>query len=198
MSKQDNDKVAARSTVQERLAGVSSEEFRGWSSAICRRLIEWGPTRNAVCPMVYLPTAVEAGVDCYTAWRLKNGLTVCGPRVDWESLDMSARVIGDLERGIEIRRHGIREPVDDALAVDSGRIDVVLTPGVVFDESGRRVGRGAGCYDRFLAQSGLMAGILTVGVCFEAQLVARAPADKHDVPMRAIITERRIIEPMKQ
>ena len=43
-----------------------------------------------------------------------------------------------------------------------------------------------------------MKGILIVGVCFEAQIVDQAPADAHDMPMGAIITEQRIIEPMKQ
>lgn len=184
--------------MHERLARVAGDELRTWSAAICRRLIEWPPTRDAACPMVYLPTPEEAGVDCYTAWRIANGLTVCGPRVDWETRDMEARVIADLQTHVEIRRHGIREPVSGAGIVEAGRIDVVLTPGVAFDESGRRVGRGAGCYDRFFARNDLMDGILAVGVCFEAQLVVSAPTEDHDVRLGVIITERRIIEPMKQ
>jgi len=198
MSNSSNDKQEARSIVRERLAKVSTEEMRAWSSVICRRLIEWAATRDAACPMVYLPTPEEAWVDCYTGWRLKNQLAVCGPRVDWESWEMTPRVIEDLKDGVEIRCHGIREPIAGAPEVGVGQIDLVLTPGVAFDESGARVGRGAGCYDRFFARNDLMDGILAVGVCFEAQLVSLAPLEAHDMPMGAIITERRIIEPMKQ
>jgi 5-formyltetrahydrofolate cyclo-ligase len=198
MSEPTTDKQRARSIVRRRLALVSDADRRAWSAAICKRLIGWPATRGARCPMVYLPTPDEAGVDCYTAWRIKNRLTVCGPRVDWLSCDMTPMAIDDLDAGVEIRRHGIREPRAEAGVVDAGRIDVVLTPGVVFDESGGRVGRGAGCYDRFFARNDLMEGILAVGVCFEAQLVESAPVDAHDVRLGAIVTEERIILPMKQ
>ena len=108
------------------------------------------------------------------------------------------KALKDLDAGVEIRRHGIREPVTSAQAAEAGGIDVVLTPGVAFDESGRRVGRGAGCYDRFFARNDLMEGILAVGVCFEAQILEAVPADDHDVQLGAIVTEQRIIWPMKQ
>ena len=196
MSRSSDEKREIRLVVRRRLAEVSAEEMRGWSDAICRRLIEWPSTREAHCAMVYLATPGEAGVDDYTRWRLAQGLTVCGPRVDWQANTLEPRLIEDPDEGVEIRRHGIREPVSGAGAVEAGRIDVVLTPGVAFDESGRRVGRGAGCYDRFFARNDLMEGILAVGVCFEAQLVDRAPADAHDMSVGAIITEQRIIWPI--
>jgi len=191
-------KAETRALIRRRLAETSDADRRAWSAAICKRLIEWAPTRGARMPMVYLPTPDEAGVDCFTAWRLNEGLGVCGPRVDWQSWAMEPLAIGDLEHGVEIRRHGIREPVGSAPAVDPASIDVVLVPGVAFDASGQRVGRGAGCYDRFLARNDLMTGILAVGVCFEAQIVGAVPAAAHDAPLGAILTEERIILPMKQ
>jgi len=198
MSDVHTDKRAVRAMMRARLERVSDHDRRAWSAAICKRLIEWPPTRDAAAAMVYLPTPEEAGVDCYSAWRIKRGLMVCGPRVDWQTMDMTPMVIEDLESGVEIRHHGVREPVAGAQQVGLDRVDVVLTPGMAFDESGRRVGRGAGCYDRFLARNDLMEGILAVGVCFEAQLVARAPTDEHDVRTGAIVTEQRIIEPMNR
>ncbi|MCB9846913.1 MAG: 5-formyltetrahydrofolate cyclo-ligase [Phycisphaeraceae bacterium] len=192
------DKRSVRTLVRERLAGADADRRRAWSSAICKRLIEWPATRDAACVMVYLPTREEAGVDCFISWRIKQGLTVCGPRVDWQTWDMTPMAIGDLRTGVEIRRHGIREPIAGAARISPGTIDVVLTPGVAFDEAGRRVGRGAGCYDRFLARNDLMEGILAVGVCFEAQVLDAVPADDHDVRVGAIVTEERIIWPMKR
>lgn len=198
MSGQANPKQLARTLVRERLQQTSESDRRAWSAAICKRLIEWPVTRDAATPMVYLPTPDEAGVDCYTQWRLKQGLAVCGPRVDWVSLAMTPTAITGLETGIEVRRHGIREPSEANGALDASEIDVVLTPGVVFDERGQRVGRGAGCYDRFFARNDLMKRVLAIGVCFELQLVEEAPVDDHDRRLDAIVTERRIIEPMKR
>lgn len=193
-----DEKTKVREHVRQRLAETTDADRRAWSAAICKRLIEWATTSGAAMPMVYLPTAEEAGVDCYTAWRIKRGLGVCGPRVDWETWAMAPLVIEDLDAGVEIRRHGIREPIGTAKEIEPASIDVVLVPGVAFDEQGQRVGRGAGCYDRFLARNDLMAGILAIGVCFEAQIVETAPAEAHDAPLGAIITEERIILPMKQ
>ncbi len=198
MSEINQEKEAARLLVRERLASVRASEIRAWSSAISERLLEWSVTRDAQCPMVYLATPDEAWVDGYADQRIRDGLEVCGPRVDWQTWEMTPRLLESFGSGIEIRKHGIREPISSAAAVDPVRIDVVLIPGVVFDESGARVGRGAGCYDRFFARNDLMEGILAVGVCFEAQLVASAPSEGHDVRLDAIVTEQRIIEPMKQ
>ena len=47
-------------------------------------------------------------------------------------------------------------------------IDVMFVPGVGFDKQKKRLGRGAGCYDRYLARIGK--GAITVGIGFDQQL----------------------------
>lgn len=67
-----------------------------------------------------------------------------------------------------------------------GHIDIVFVPGIVFGRNGYRVGYGRGYYDSFLAEAD--AG-LSVGVCFDFQVVNRVPFTERDYPMDVIQTE---------
>ncbi|MFT5377147.1 MAG: 5-formyltetrahydrofolate cyclo-ligase [Candidatus Latescibacterota bacterium] len=65
------------------------------------------------------------------------------------------------------------------------RIDLVVVPGIVFDRRGRRIGYGAGYYDRFLARF----KALRVGLGYDALLCDELPTQEHDIPMDLVITE---------
>jgi 5-formyltetrahydrofolate cyclo-ligase len=72
----------------------------------------------------------------------------------------------------------------------------VLVPGVVFDRHGGRIGFGKGYYDAFLGRAGRIAGFRTIriGVAWDFQVRgAVLPADRHDVRMDMIVTEKRVI-----
>lgn len=68
--------------------------------------------------------------------------------------------------------------------------DILLMPLSVFDYHGNRIGYGAGHYDRAIARLHMLGKKpLLVGVAFDLQGVADVPAEPHDVPLDAIITE---------
>lgn len=60
-----------------------------------------------------------------------------------------------------------------------------LVPGVGFDLSGARLGRGKGYYDRYLSET----QSLKIGLAWTEQLVERIPVEQHDCFMDYIITE---------
>jgi len=70
-------------------------------------------------------------------------------------------------------------------------VDVVIVPGLAFTERGDRLGQGGGWYDRFLA--GVRADCVTIGVCFDEQVVAAIPVEPHDVPVDRVVTPTRTI-----
>ena len=72
---------------------------------------------------------------------------------------------------------------------------VVLVPGVAFDPSGGRLGRGAGFYDRALARLRAARPIVAIGLAFEVQIVPRLPLDSWDQRVDLIATEARLIRP---
>ena len=67
--------------------------------------------------------------------------------------------------------------------------EVVIVPLLAFDNRGHRLGYGGGYYDRTL-DSFSGAEIVTVGVGYEMQFVERLPADRNDVALHWIVTEK--------
>lgn len=61
---------------------------------------------------------------------------------------------------------------------------VALIPGMAFDATGHRLGRGRGYYDRFLAAHPF---IYKIGVCFDFQKVPEVPVDEFDIPVDEVI-----------
>jgi 5-formyltetrahydrofolate cyclo-ligase len=94
-----------------------------------------------------------------------------------------------IERWEDVRpgRYGVPEPRDahDSRALE--RSDLVMVPGLAFDSDGRRVGTGAGYYDRTFPV-GTPAPFL-VGLAFDFQRVDRVPAAAHDRAVDALVTE---------
>lgn len=80
--------------------------------------------------------------------------------------------------------YGIYEPQGDN--VDVNTIDLVVVPGMAFDASGNRLGRGKGYYDRLLSHT----HAVKVGVCYRCQLLPRVPAFPHDCHMDYVVTSQ--------
>lgn len=89
-------------------------------------------------------------------------------------------------------RGGISEPREDRCSPIL-RPAAVLVPLVAFDESGTRLGRGGGVYDRLLVELGLEPDIVRLGLAYEFQKVAELPRDAWDVALDYVITEDRIV-----
>jgi 5-formyltetrahydrofolate cyclo-ligase len=85
---------------------------------------------------------------------------------------------------------GILEPKPACVRpVSLEEIDLVITPGAVFDRMGNRIGYGGGFYDGLLSSVGKPA----VGLAFSLQIIERVPTEPgHDVPVDMIITEEGI------
>jgi 5-formyltetrahydrofolate cyclo-ligase len=84
---------------------------------------------------------------------------------------------------------GIREPIGTTMAPTP---DLVLVPGLAFDTTGARLGRGKGFYDRWLAANPT---VCSVGICFKCQIVENLPSEAHDARVSAIVTEEGVLVP---
>ncbi|MDS7595149.1 5-formyltetrahydrofolate cyclo-ligase [Agrobacterium tumefaciens] len=91
---------------------------------------------------------------------------------------------------------GTTGPGDDAQVLDP---DILLVPLAAFDRQGHRIGYGAGHYDRAVARLREKGrDPVLIGVAFDCQEVVSVPAEPHDVPLHAILTEsglRRVSPP---
>ena len=84
---------------------------------------------------------------------------------------------------------GVREPEGGTAAPPP---DLVIVPGMAFDLTGARLGRGKGFYDRWLAGN---PAVRKLGVCFQCQVVESVPVESHDARVHAILTEEGFIWP---
>lgn len=86
---------------------------------------------------------------------------------------------------------GLTEPPASAPRVAFEAVDVIIVPGVAFDERCWRLGYGGGYYDRLLPL--LRPDCLRVGVAFDEQVLETIPAEEHDVRLHAVVTPTRVI-----
>lgn len=72
--------------------------------------------------------------------------------------------------------------------------DLVVAPVLGFDRQGHRLGQGAGHYDRTLENLRATRPVFVLGLAYSGQEVAELPAEAHDQPLDAILTETDYIE----
>src|SRR5690625_1208076 len=83
------------------------------------------------------------------------------------------------------------EPTEDiSKLIQKNEIDLIVVPGLLFDQRGYRIGYGGGYYDRYL--NNYMND--KISIAMEEQVVNYIPYDEHDIPVDTIITEKNIYE----
>lgn len=81
--------------------------------------------------------------------------------------------------------YGIPEPQDCSDTIGADGLDLILVPCVSAWSDGRRLGHGAGYYDRFLQGNAEK----TICLCFSEAMDPEIPTDGNDVRMRRVITD---------
>lgn len=71
---------------------------------------------------------------------------------------------------------------------------VILLPLLAFDDDGNRLGRGAGFYDRTLANLRDAGDTRFIGLAFDMQKVDKCPVAPHDEALHGVLTPTQFIE----
>jgi 5-formyltetrahydrofolate cyclo-ligase len=183
-------KQALRDQVCAALKRIPAEQ-RFAASARARALLErqslWQAAQSV---LFFAPLPEELDVWPLLASALAAGKQVALPRFVAATRSYEARWILSLETDVEAGHFGIREPCSHCARVSSGKLDLMLVPGVAFDLHGRRLGRGKGYYDQLL---GTLRGT-TCGVAFEKQIVNEVPLEPHDVRLNFMLTPNLWVE----
>ncbi|KNY33141.1 MULTISPECIES: 5-formyltetrahydrofolate cyclo-ligase [unclassified Agrobacterium] len=133
----------------------------------------------------FMPIRSEADIrPLMEALRTKGGRLVLPVVLDRETIVFRAF---DADTTLVKTGFGTTGPGADADVLDP---DILLVPLSVFDAHGQRIGYGAGHYDRAIARlHGKGRSPVLIGVAFDCQEVSLVPAEPHDVPLDAILTE---------
>lgn len=184
-------KRACRAQLLERRQAMDPEVTRAASRRIQDRLLKLPACQEARAIHCYvdgLPN--EVGTRRFLQWCLDGGRCLVLPVVGEPHPPMHHARIGDLGELVP-GRWGIPEPPLDATTqvAASEPHDLIVVPGVAFDERGYRIGHGGGFYDDFLRQQ---PAAVKVGVVYEEFLVATVPTEAHDMAVDLVVTESRL------
>ena len=180
-------KRALRLACRARLAALSPDQRASRGLAIRQHLETLPAFRSARVVLGFAPLPDEPDIAPLLIRAMAEGKAVAVPRVDWEQPAIVPAQVRDWHIDLVADQRQLLVPSADCPLVPVDAIDVILVPGLAFDRAGRRLGRGGGFYDRFLATAPARAA--RVGVAFEAQVVDSVPVGDQDCTVSALVTE---------
>lgn len=179
-------KEAARLLGRSARQAVLAADRALYAVAAAKRLLALPEIARAQVVLIYASTSEEIDTSPAIEALRRRGAVVALPRV----AGPKELAIHRVDAGTPLVRgpFGLVEPPVDAPVVAPGEVDVAVVPGVAFDGACRRVGRGAGYYDRLLIQ---MDRAVTVGLAFDGQVLDEVPCEEHDVCLDVLVTPTR-------
>ncbi len=181
-----SDKCTLRGALRDRRKQLSADVVRAAGAAVREQVRLFLEEHPAQALLAYLASENEIPtdgiiVDCVRAqWDLYLPQCATVPRfVRWQPGDP-----------LRCGPGGVLEP-SDGFPLPDRHSAVVLIPVVGWADSGTRLGRGGGFYDRVLASKS--GGIVRLGLAYEFQRCEQLPHDPWDVPLDYVITEQRVV-----
>ncbi|MDO5396462.1 MAG: 5-formyltetrahydrofolate cyclo-ligase [bacterium] len=166
---------------------LAEEEIKARSAEITEALFSLEVMNNADTVMVYISAFKEVDTRGIIEKLSAAHRKIVVPVSNTANCTITPSYIDGMS-GLKKGAYGILEPVNIREA-ELSDIDVMLVPGIVFDERCSRCGFGKGYYDRLLDGC----GAVKIGLCYDFQVVKEIETDANDIPMDMVVTERRII-----
>ena len=177
------DKAALRKQLLAARSAQSPEDRREAARLIRDALLSMPELQMAGTVAAYYSVGAEPDTRALVYAMWKRGTYVLLPLLrpdgdlDWASYEGP----DSLAAG----PRGLQEPTETGRGVAAiARADVVLVPALAVDQSGNRLGRGGGSYDRALARVGPL--IPVIALLYDAELLSHLPVEPHDTPVRAV------------
>jgi 5-formyltetrahydrofolate cyclo-ligase len=169
---------------------LSQEERKQKSVSIHKHLLSLPEFTSAQTVAFFIAFKSEVLTESMIRESLSLSKKVVVPITDLIQRKLVFSRLIDFSEDLSPGTLGILEPKPACVRpVALEEIDLVITPGAVFDRTGNRIGYGGGFYDGLLSSVDKPA----VALAFSVQIVERVPTEPgHDVPVDIIITEEGI------
>ncbi len=159
---------------------------------IRQRLLSLSGFHRAKTVLLYASFRSEVETISHIEAALSLGKRVVLPVVDRRNKRLNLyeiKAVNELIPGYM----GIPEPsVLEGRAVNIKEIEFIAVPCAGIDERGNRLGYGAGYYDTLLKDVG--ADVEVAALAYEEQVLKEIPHESHDIRVRKIITDKRVID----
>ena len=176
------DKAEVRKLVRERKRALPFEEKLRRSMPLMGKVEAMPEFRDTQVVLLYWSMADEVQThEFVNRWYERKTLLL--PCVDGDDLHLRQYTGPACMHAGE--QFGIGEPTGEEFT-DLDAIGMIIVPGVAFDSTGNRMGRGRGFYDRLLKST---PKAMKVGVAFGFQMFDSIPVEAFDVRMDRVITE---------
>jgi 5-formyltetrahydrofolate cyclo-ligase len=135
---------------------------------------------------LYLPIGSEVETSCIITQVLNLGMILLLPRIVDHDLQYHIVDQKDFDKDMfDTNKFGIKEPKLQNSSVDF--MDILIIPGIVFDNYGYRIGYGYGYYDRYISNKKFSK---CIGLAFDFQFIkSHLPVFSYDQKIDLLITE---------
>ena len=177
-------KKALRKSVSAVLKALPADYRAAASDSIRAQVLASEEYRAAKRIFLYIAMPTEPDTRKIIETALSDGKEVFVPKCvsKTEMIAVRIRSMQDLQSGA----YGILEPQDCSETIEPHEPDLIIVPCVSAWTDGRRLGHGAGYYDRFLEGNAEK----TLCLCFRKALCAEIPMDENDVFMHRVLCEK--------
>jgi len=182
-------KGTIRKYLRSLLEDIPLGEFEEKSRRACGELCRTPEFGRAETIMMFLSLPKEIDATEAIKFALEKGKRVLVPAVSWGDKSIEPIIISSLNCEMTEDRYGLRHPADER-AVAVSEIDLVILPGMGFDNVGNRLGRGGGFYDRFLGGDDFKG--VSCGLGLEEQVLDEIPVNRDDVKIDMLVTDKEI------
>ena len=172
---------------------LTIEEIERKSEAIKKLLFTLPEYQNANTIMAYVDFRNEVQTSGIIKDALAGGKKIAIPITDVKNKKLTPSLLHNFPGDLVPGTWGILEPRSECIRpIASEELDLVIIPGVAFDEVGNRLGYGGGFYDRFLLRT--RRDVILLALAFELQIKPNVYPAQHDIPMQMVVTEERIMD----
>lgn len=167
---------------------LSQSQVKQKSETICELILSSKEYENASCVMAFASMPDEVQTMRLLRAVLADGKQLCLPYIDDLAKGIMRAVFITSLENLSLGKAGILTAAENGLCfADPEKIDLVIVPGVAFDQNKYRLGMGGGFYDRFLPKA---KNAVKIGIYFSVQQIISVPVEKYDFPLEMIITEK--------
>lgn len=180
-------KQTIRKEILSKLKLQKKQERINKSRRIQKKLFNLPEFRQAKIIMFYLSSEFEVDTLNMIKKAIKLDKKIAVPVISSDKADMVVSLVSGVTSELEVGPYGIKQPKARYLKpIPPEQLDLAVVPGVAFDDKGMRLGRGKGCYDRFLEAKSDETH--TLGLAFTFQIVKNLPYNRHDHPVEQVIS----------
>lgn len=185
MSIIDEKKILRKEMLLKRskLLKTAKKKYDDWICNTLWDIIKKHQFKKVHC---YLPMGTEINITSLIDKMLQEKITVVTPKTlpkrRLQHLILAS--LNKLEKGV----FGTSYPANATEFL--GTYDLIIVPGLAFNEANYRLGYGGGYYDNFMEQH---TNSKKIGICYPFQIVEKIPLEAHDLQLDEILVDLKFL-----